>query len=256
MYCPKCGQQVGDGLAFCPECSVSLTLVSQALERGAGQPTGKADAVAPELRAKRSRAGLLYGVVFALFGAPVIISLAADARSDYSEAALGVGGFAFVFLLVVWCIGYLSRRSGFGYAAGVGFGLVLALGALVCLAISVSLGYDARVWPWLLEAALFGACAFGFRGLLWLGSERRSRVVSARQASCPSCGCPVELVWTTCRNCAAPLGVSGVKPVGSVVSAPTVGQQGLRPGRAAAGMGFGKAMKSGFDRAIAWLLVL
>ncbi len=255
MYCPKCGQQVGDGLAFCPRCSASLAVVGQALAPGAAQQPGTPGAVAREVRARTSRAGLLYGVVFALFGSAVMIPIAADGPLD-SSTALGLGAFAVFFLLLVWCVGYLSRRSGFGYAAGVSSGLVLALGALVCLAISASEGSGTSIRLWLFEAALFGASAFGFRGLLWLRSERRSRALSAKQPSCPDCGRPIELMWTTCRSCAAPLGVSGVKPGGSDVSTTTFEQQGLRPDRAATGAGFVKTVKGGFDRALAWLLVL
>lgn len=256
MYCPNCGRQVGDGFAFCPECSASLAVVGQALAPGAAQQPGTLDAAARELRAKRSRVGLLYGVVFALIGVVTMVSLAADEQSIDPEAALGMGIIAFVFLLLVLCFGYLSRRSGFGYAAGVGFGLVLALGALVCLAISASEGSATSIWLWLFDAALFGASAFGFRGLLWFRSERRTRAASAKQAKCPSCGRPVEPAWTTCRGCAAPLGVSGVRPVGSGVCTPTFGQQGLMSDRASTGAGLGKAVTSGSDRVIAWLLFL
>ncbi len=93
---------------------------------------------------------------------------------------------ALVFLSLVWCVGYLTRKIGFGYSGGVGFCSIFALGSLACLGVATAQGDEVGIWLWSVEAALFGGCAFGFRGLLWLRSGRRGGARGRYQAGAMS----------------------------------------------------------------------
>jgi hypothetical protein len=214
MFCPKCGKPVGDSLAFCPECSVSLALPGEDHSGSDAQTHQRRAASTDPNQNTPARTGLAVGAGIALLSAVLFIpGPSTDSLGD-SITLSAMGGLTFFFLILVWCVGYLTRSSGFGYGGGVGFCSVYALASLVSFIVCAASGDSPGAWVWLVIAAVFGGAVFGFRGLLILRSKRRSihAPLPPGKNFCPRCGGLTEDTWTTCRQCALPLAVAGVSP--------------------------------------------
>lgn len=243
MYCPKCGKPVGDILAYCPECSASLAWPGQA-SPGTGTPV--APMAEERSRPQAARAGLLMGAVLAaLLSALFLWGSAEDPIRD-SGTATGLCALTVLFLLLFWCVGYLSRASGLGYGFGVGFCCLSALGSLAGVAIAGAQDNHVGIVMWLVEIAVFTALAFTFRGFLAWGRVKRAGDVHVGPSGpdrCPRCGAVAEQGWTTCRGCALPLTGPGLT---------TIGPDSFADG-AASSEGLGKAVPRGFTKALLWL---
>jgi hypothetical protein len=258
MYCPKCGKPVGDGLAFCPECSASLVLPAMLARptATAGQDAGLDSPVPLRLGATAARAGVIVGIVVALFLALSFIAGEVDDPIRDSDTAYGLGILTVLFVLLNIGVGYVTRSNGFALGFGAGLSCAFPLGALICAAVSAGQHNPTGIVIWLFIAVVIAASLFAYRGLLARSAGKRtdhSRPAPAGTSRCPRCGAQVESTWTTCRGCAAALVPAGVQtaacpPIGPVTIAPGLDSNGATPSE-----GLGKTVMRGITKAVVWL---